>query len=294
MKSFWLLGAAAGLLVQGDCTTTSIEDQLATVESQPGQGSAYAQALHKDYSELARTLLAGGRRSDALYWNAKSARAAKGEELAPENPDAQGMSSTGPLADAKQAESRLNAKLATDAKVRDPSDMALAQVSFDCMMRHWGPHEYFSAPGVPENPKDIRDRCRERFEDSMATLEKVAQQRNPLAARPERDFWVYFDYNQATLTDNARKSLDELITAINAESGLPQVTIVGHTDTSGKASYNMKLSEKRAHAVLSYLLEHGVPTNFITTKAMGEKDLRVETRDNVKEAQNRNVKIVLQ
>jgi hypothetical protein len=136
MTIFKALGAVVGLFILGACTTHYIDDQLGPVEQTPGQGSAFAQNLHKDYSAQARVLQTSGHLSYALFWNDKSARAATGVEVLPENPDVQGMHPAD-LAFAKQNQARLNVQLANDARTRDPVDLAIAQVSFDCMVIHW-------------------------------------------------------------------------------------------------------------------------------------------------------------
>jgi outer membrane protein OmpA-like peptidoglycan-associated protein len=289
MLRFKAIGAALGMLLLGACTTNYIDDQLGSVEREPGQGSAYAQALHKDYSALARTLQQGGHLSDALFWNAKSARAARGEEVAPEDPEVWGLQPED-LVFAKRGEARLKAQLATDARTRDPATLAQAQTSFDCVVVHSGTKAYFNAPGTPANPKDVRDLCRDRFETAMQALEKVGPKP---AAEMAPDFWVFFAFGKSTLSAEARHTLDTVVTYINGKTKLPAVTVTGHADTVGSAKANKALSDKRAEAAAMYMVEHGVPTNIITQIGKGKTDLRVPTPDNVKNQENRNVHIEL-
>ena len=46
--------------------------------------------------------------------------------------------------------------------------------------------------------------------------------------------------------------------------------ILGHTDNVGTDAYNQKLSEKRAQAVVDYLVEKGIDLNRIPAKGFGE------------------------
>ena len=59
------------------------------------------------------------------------------------------------------------------------------------------------------------------------------------------------------------------------------------------ASYNQRLSQRRADAVAAELVARGVPRNIITVQAFGESRPLVPTADGVREPQNRRVEIVL-
>ncbi len=81
---------------------------------------------------------------------------------------------------------------------------------------------------------------------------------------------VYFEYDQARLTDTARKQL-----ASNAEwiKGNPGATIQieGHTDERGSVEYNLSLGERRARAVKAYLATLGIENNRLTIISYGEE-----------------------
>lgn len=80
----------------------------------------------------------------------------------------------------------------------------------------------------------------------------------PVTGAPVRsvDLMVPFAKSSAKLTAPAREQLNELGAALAGEKlrGL-EVSVYGHTDASGPAAYNRKLSEKRAEAVVRYLVE---------------------------------------
>jgi OmpA-OmpF porin, OOP family len=276
MKTMKALGAVVGVLLLGACTNY-IDDQLNPIEQSPGQGSAYAQSLHKQYMVLARDFQQHSFLSEALFWGNKSAKAGAGEEVAWENVDNQGLP-PGPLAEAKRNEGRLKAVMAGGAKTSDPEDLAIAQVSFDCMIRDWCPVY-----------KDVLDGCRKRFEDAMAKLEK----RRAVPVEPTaNDFWIYFDFNKFNVRADAARILDTVVRAIR-QLGSKQVVLTGHTDTVGSAEYNLRLSQERAQSSKNYLVQHGVPAGSIVTIGKGKTDLRVPTPDNVREQENRNVHVEL-
>jgi OOP family OmpA-OmpF porin len=85
---------------------------------------------------------------------------------------------------------------------------------------------------------------------------------------------VLFDVNSAELTADAKGQLDKVLADIRS---LPadvaagfQVTIEGHTDSTGSDAYNMGLSQRRADAVDGYLAAGGMKASAMTAKGMGE------------------------
>ncbi len=79
--------------------------------------------------------------------------------------------------------------------------------------------------------------------------------------------------------------LDRVNEAVNANL-VPQLYIVGYTDTVGNAAKNQKLSNGRAKAIAKYFYDQGFWAE-IQYAGMGERGLRVETDDNVDEVRNR-------
>jgi OOP family OmpA-OmpF porin len=80
---------------------------------------------------------------------------------------------------------------------------------------------------------------------------------------------VNFDFNKASLTVNARQLLDQVADALLARSDI-KVEIDGHTDGKGSASYNQKLSERRAESVKQYLVGRGIDAGRMSTKGFGK------------------------
>jgi len=279
MTIFKALGAVVGLFMLGACTTHAIDDQLGPVEQTSGQGSAFAQALHKDYSAQARVLQKSGHLSYAQFWSDKSARAAAGVEVLPENPDVQGMHPAD-LAFAKKNQARLDAQLAGDARTRDPVDLAIAQVSFDCMVIHWEKDVY----------GQIFANCRQQFQTAMDKLEY----RQAMVEPPAHDFWVYFDFGKYDIRGDASRILDSVVKSIGEMSGAHNVVLIGHTDTVGTTGYNQTLSVERADSAKAYLTRHGVSAANVKTVGKGKTDLRIATPDQVREQENRNVHVEIQ
>ncbi|KMQ52605.1 Peptidoglycan-associated lipoprotein [Chitinispirillum alkaliphilum] len=68
---------------------------------------------------------------------------------------------------------------------------------------------------------------------------------------------VYFEYDSYTLTDDALKSLANVVTFLNENSSV-RILIEGHCDERGTSNYNMGLGENRARVVRNYLHSLGV------------------------------------
>lgn len=92
------------------------------------------------------------------------------------------------------------------------------------------------------------------------------------------------------LTVGHTKSLDMILDSIGDAENY-SITIVGHTDDVGRESFNQKLSQKRAHAVEQYLLDHGAKSDFITTSYKGESQPVKPNTDDHGRMVNRRVEI---
>ena len=79
---------------------------------------------------------------------------------------------------------------------------------------------------------------------------------------------VLFDYAQYTITERAKDTLDMVVKGMMAQ---PSITVMleGHTDSRGTAMYNEVLSIRRARAVQSYLIEHGIAPRRIKAAGYG-------------------------
>jgi opacity protein-like surface antigen len=112
----------------------------------------------------------------------------------------------------------------------------------------------------------------------------------PPAPPPTRQFIIFFGFNKCNITAEADRVLSEAASTAKS-SGSASVKIVGHTDTSGSAVYNQRLSECRANAAKNNMVDKGIPESGITTSGRGESELMVQTGDGVKEPQNRRATI---
>ncbi len=100
---------------------------------------------------------------------------------------------------------------------------------------------------------------------------------------------LYFEYDVGT----NQQSVDlSRISDVIQQCNVDQISVTGHTDSSGNAAYNQSLSLKRANTIASQLAGAGFDINRITTRGAGENELAVLTGDGVKEALNRRAEII--
>lgn len=113
-----------------------------------------------------------------------------------------------------------------------------------------------------------------------------------LPAMAQQAHTVFFALGSAALDAEALSTIDAAA-AEHASTGSTSVSIVGHTDTTGSAEYNMRLSQRRAEAVAGALQQRGVPSDQMTLAWRGETELAVQTGDNVAERRNRRAEIAM-
>jgi OOP family OmpA-OmpF porin len=77
---------------------------------------------------------------------------------------------------------------------------------------------------------------------------------------------VYFNFNSSALTPAARTKLNTLAKTLKSKK-VSSVSIIGYADEIGTDSYNLRLSQKRANAVASYLRGKGI-------KVIGKSEVR--------------------
>jgi outer membrane protein OmpA-like peptidoglycan-associated protein len=82
---------------------------------------------------------------------------------------------------------------------------------------------------------------------------------------------VYFSFDNFQLTDDGRKQLDKVYLLLTDYPSV-RVKLMGHADARGPAEYNIKLSEKRAAAVMQYITDKGIALERLEIIGLGEKN----------------------
>jgi len=113
-----------------------------------------------------------------------------------------------------------------------------------------------------------------------------------LAALPQSPqyFTLFFRFESEELTDESRKLVLDVIQTIRNRQ-VPDVIVLGHTDTTGTAASNFTLGLQRANMLRALLIAAGLDASAIQVLSSGESDLLVRTADDVFEPKNRRVEI---
>ncbi len=114
------------------------------------------------------------------------------------------------------------------------------------------------------------------------------------APAPSASLTVQFATASAQLTPQATHQLDELGRALSsAQLAGQRFRIEGHTDTMGGRDANQALSQRRADAVVEYLVGHyQVDAARLQAVGLGEQGLLVASGPDVAEPRNRRVVVV--
>lgn len=103
---------------------------------------------------------------------------------------------------------------------------------------------------------------------------------------------ITFAFDSATLNSSFMPTLNKLAATMN-EYNQNTVTIAGHTDSTGKAAYNMNLSRDRANSVRNYLVNSGVAPNRINVVAYGQTRPIADNSTENGRQQNRRVELTV-
>jgi outer membrane protein OmpA-like peptidoglycan-associated protein len=103
---------------------------------------------------------------------------------------------------------------------------------------------------------------------------------------------VLFDYDQSGLKSEAKTSLNEFVTILKKYPDT-NIEIQGHTDNKGSDAYNDGLSQRRANAVMIYLIDRGIPNSRMNPRAMGEQHPKYTNDTEEGRAQNRRVEFLI-
>ncbi len=107
---------------------------------------------------------------------------------------------------------------------------------------------------------------------------------------PPKQFTLNFVEGTDELTAESKRVVDSVFDEITKRP-LPDVVVIGHTDTVGSDAFNDRLSRQRAEVVRTALLSRGIAPAQILVVGRGKREPIVATGDGVAEARNRRVEI---
>lgn len=107
---------------------------------------------------------------------------------------------------------------------------------------------------------------KEKIEAIVANEKDVIKEKNRLIIKTDP---IYFDYNMWYIRKESKRILNRVAELMNKYPEMV-VEIGSHTDTRGNSKFNTDLSQKRADATRTFMLEQGIPKNRILAKGYGE------------------------
>ncbi|PKP42219.1 MAG: OmpA family protein [Bacteroidetes bacterium HGW-Bacteroidetes-13] len=102
---------------------------------------------------------------------------------------------------------------------------------------------------------------------------------------------INFDTDKATLKPDGQKVVDEILLLLNENPSL-NLSIEGHTDNTGSAEHNIKLSTNRANTVMYALAAKGIAIERLKTSGFGANKPLVTNDSEENKAKNRRVELV--
>ena len=135
---------------------------------------------------------------------------------------------------------------------------------------------------TPQRSRTLKESdVKKQFGDVIATLPP-----------PPLHFTLYFRFDSEELTDESRALVQDVLTSVKAQP-VPDVVVIGHTDTTGNEQTNFELGMRRANAVRTLLIDAGLSASAIDARSHGEMELLVQTTNEVFEPKNRRVEITV-
>lgn len=126
-------------------------------------------------------------------------------------------------------------------------------------------------------------------EEETSTIFSQAIEVHPLMPK---SFLLYFESGKNTLSERSQTTIPSILEAISERQSV-DISVIGHTDRTGKDEYNQKLSLERAKTIFVMLESKGVLPEDMSITYHGEGNPLIPTADNIAEPRNRRVEVVV-
>jgi len=138
-----------------------------------------------------------------------------------------------------------------------------------------------------------------RQEDRRKAMEQATQGTNVEVTRTQDNQLkinipndISFDVGSAAIKPQLRAVLDPFVSSLQGDPSA-QITIVGHTDSTGSDALNNRLSIERADSVRDYIVTRGVAAGRVATAGRGDREPIADNNTEAGRAKNRRVEIFL-
>lgn len=100
-----------------------------------------------------------------------------------------------------------------------------------------------------------------------------------------------FNTGSSKLSGDGKGAIDQVVDQLRGFETVSAIIITGHTDSTGSASFNQTLSERRANTVRDYLISRGVNPALLSAAGAGENEPVADNETAEGREQNRRVDI---
>ncbi len=104
---------------------------------------------------------------------------------------------------------------------------------------------------------------------------------------------VYFDTNKSVIQKRSYNILNQVKSILRANPRIKLIQVEGHTDNRGSAKANLELSQRRAEAVVKYLVEKGIEAQRFRPKGFGEARPVADNKSKAGRTENRRVEFFI-
>jgi OmpA-OmpF porin, OOP family len=297
MFNFRYLTLTAAVLTLGACSAPTNYSEVNALNKASASGSPFTQQLTAEYKAFSNYLLHDMKDfADSVHFARKGLTSANGENVMPEAVNDYDLEAA-EITEISDARARIVSVFDRGAREIIPGKAAIAQARYDCWIEQ-------DEGSVNDTNKKGKLDCKNQFLVAIQDVEAAV----PAAPAPTQDavpepvgmmdaapepmaikeamYLVFFDWDSAKVGSGGTSVLDAVVKEINARE-IKNIKIIGHTDRSGADAYNEKLALKRANAVKKELVLRGISSDMISVSGRGEKELLVQTTDNVREPANR-------
>jgi len=241
-------------------------------------------------------------KSDAMIWSEQEAKrkseAAEAEREAKKIDEAKRLAS---LKEVQRLAAEAAAKALAAAEERRSRDEQRAKAEAEAQARLRAETEAArrKAAEVAQRQTEAEEARRREMENNRtaanAEARKAAETRAAAAASCTEALnqtvskgMITFDFGSDKIKPESTSTLDKLIATYRKCPG-PQLEISGHTDSFGGEDANLRLSERRAQAVLDYFVGKGLPRDKFVVRGYGEKQPRAANTSANQRAKNRRI-----
>jgi outer membrane protein OmpA-like peptidoglycan-associated protein len=246
-------------------------------------------------------------RDAAAAREAEAKRHADEQRARREQADAERKDAEARSAQAEAAKARAEADKAAADKQRLEAELAAARSAADQAKAEAAQAQAATAAQAAQAAADKAqheaaesDRLRQQAEMEKQQLrQQLLQQLNAVLETKDTDRGlvvtmadVLFDTGKYTLRPAAREKLAKLVGIVIAHPGL-KLAAEGHTDSTGGAEFNQRLSVKRAEAVVEYLGAQGLAADSLSAAGFGDTRPIAANNTSAGRQQNRRVELIL-